>query len=470
MSLKLNQEKATMQSQLSAALNELTDVENPLLRAMMAGFTTGSITLLTSALILGVTGIKSENGYQKALFAALAGTGVGAIASFNLRKKEDTQAGVAPNPNSAIAPEKSTNTENTAWKDWRNFVVIRKVKESQEITSFYLQPEDKGDIPDFSPGQFLTIKLDIPEQPRSVIRTYSLSDYAPVAGYYRLSIKRESAPKGLDVPPGVGSNFMHDRIQEGALIPAKPPSGKFVLAVQKSTPIVLISNGVGITPMIAMAKAVTQLNPQRPVWFFHGARDGSFHALREDIAAIAQQHPNLSVHYAYSKPRPEDEGHYQSTGYVDVDLIRAVVKAVVTEAEYFLCGSPAFMDSIRGGLRESGVLDGQVFFEMFSKATKTVTESSPTASSTTQGEKEVVFSQSQQTVAWQSDADSLLEFAEAQGLHPDYSCRQGICGTCECRLLEGEIEYQQPPTAKVTPGSTLICIAKPKTPKVVLDL
>ena len=183
-------------------------------------------------------------------------------------------------------------------------------------------------LPSFQPGQFLTIKLEIPSQARSIIRTYSLSDYAEQPAYYRLSIKRELMPAGLDVPPGIASNFMHDCVDVGAVIPAKPPSGKFGSNVQKSSPAVLISNGVGITPMISMAKAATWLNPDRPLWFFHSTRDSQFHTFRDEIGAIAQQYPALTAHFAYSRPRPDDvpindlseSGHYHSIGYIDTAL------------------------------------------------------------------------------------------------------------------------------------------------------
>jgi len=335
-------------------------------------------------------------------------------------------------------------------------------------------------LPSFQPGQFLTIKLEIPGQARAIIRTYSLSDYAEQPAYYRLSIKRELMPAGLDVPPGIASNFIHDCVDVGAVIPTKPPSGKFVLDVQKSSPAVLISNGVGITPMISMAKAATWLNRDRPLWFFHGARDSQFHAFRGEIGAIAQQNPALTAHFAYSRPRPDDvaiddlseSGHYHSIGYIDTALIQS---QVMPDAEYFLCGSPAFMESIRAGLKQAGVPDSRVFFESFMKASP-ASAPSPTATTSqdagshADGAGSVVFARSQETAAWQPDAASLLEFAEANDLTPDYSCRQGICGTCECQLLEGEVEYNQPPTAAIATGSVLIYIAKPKTATVVLDL
>jgi ferredoxin len=153
---------------------------------------------------------------------------------------------------------------------------------------------------------------------------------------------------------------------------------------------------------------------------------------------------------------------------VDIDLIQSLV---MQEAEYFLCGSPPFLASIREGLKHVGVPESRVFFEMFTKASKTASDR-PVAEvdHDNAGEVEIVFAQSHQTTTWQTDADNILEFAEANGLNPPYSCRQGICGTCECKILEGEVEYQTTPTATVEDGSVLICISRPKTSKVVLDL
>ncbi len=259
----------------------LGKIQNPVTRSLTAALTTVSVVAVASAIALGFTKSKDESAHQAAVYSALAAGGCGAL--FGL-------VCTSPGKSTAVANKPDTSPANTStWKDWRNFVVVRKVKESEEITSFYLQPEDQGDIPNFQPGQFLTIQLNIPGQARPVLRTYSLSDYRQPCDYYRLSIKREPAPSGLDVMPGIASNFMHDQIQEGSVIPANPPSGRFFLDVQKSTPAVLISNGVGITPMISMAKAVAILNPSRPVWFLHGARDGRFHAFRDEVKAIA--HP-----------------------------------------------------------------------------------------------------------------------------------------------------------------------------------
>jgi hypothetical protein len=289
----------------------LRQIENPILRSARGASVAFAIATIVSGAAVGLVNVKDKA--RLGVYASLLGTGCGALVGLVSGRKVITKEPIAQ-------PITVSNT----WQDWRNFVVVRKVKESEEITSFYLKPEDNGEIPSFQPGQFLTIKLDISGQAKPVIRTYSLSDYPEACEYYRLSIKREPAPQGLDVPPGIASNFMHDRIHEGSLVPVKPPKGNFVLDVNKSLPAVLISNGVGITPMLSMVKACTRLNPDRPIWFLHGARDGRFHAFRDEVLAIAQQNPNLHVHFCYSRPRQEDEGHYHSVGYVDAALVKSL--------------------------------------------------------------------------------------------------------------------------------------------------
>lgn len=438
-------------------LESLGRIKNPLVRSVAVAATVCSLVTLSTAVIIGVTNAKDKSAYQLGVYSSLFGTVGGAV--FGL---------VYPSKASGNKSTPDINASDSyVWKDWRNFVVVRKVKESEEITSFYLQPEDQGEIPNFQPGQFLTIKLDIPGQDKPVIRTYSLSDYAEPCEYYRLSIKRELAPNALDVMPGIASNFMHDRIQEGSVIPAKPPNGKFVLDVQKSIPAVLISNGVGITPMISMAKASTRLNRNRPIWFVHGARDGRFHAFRDEVMEISQQNPNLNVHFRYSRPRPEDTGKYHSVGYVDAALIKELFGQ---EAEYFLCGSPPFIQSIRDGLKESGVPESRVFFESFGKPMKSDSEKQTPTATTGEEFAEIVFTKSGKTLTWRPSDGTILEFAEANDINPPFSCRVGVCGTCMCKISEGEVAYQEEATATIDEGSVLICISQPRTSKLVLDI
>ncbi|BAZ09138.1 oxidoreductase FAD/NAD(P)-binding subunit [Calothrix sp. NIES-4071] len=424
-----------------------------------AGF---AIATLVSGVMIGLLSPKERAANRWGVSAALLGlVGGGAV---GLIQKRQSQSGL-DNEQIKIDPQ-PTGKEH--WKGWRNFIVAHKVKESEEIISFYLEPQDRGELSQFEPGQFLTLKLNIPGQEKPVIRTYSLSDYPIPVAYYRLSIKREPAPSGLNVMAGIVSNYLHDHIGEGSVIAVRPPSGNFVIDVHKSLPAVLISNGVGITPMISMAIACCYLNPNRPIWFVHGTRNGLSHAFRDDILALAQKHPNMHVHFAYSRPRPEDNGFYHSEGYIDSQKIKQLV---AKEAEFFLCGSPSFMESLRSGLKMWGVPDNQVFYESFERVVSNSIEQ-PQIAATDKGIalSQIVFAESSRELTWTIDDGTLLEFAEANNIYPPFSCRSGICGTCMCKILEGEVAYQQAPTAAIEPGSALICISKPRTSKVILAL
>lgn len=444
----------------------IENLRNPIFRSALGAWVGFTAATMVSGAAIGFLN-QDVSTFRTARRISYASAIVGAIAAFSQSETHSTKSN---KPTSTPASDAS----DSAWRDWRNFIVDRKVSESAEITSFYLKPQDGGSLPSFKPGQFLTIQLNIPNQARPTIRTYSLSDFGDPVTHYRLSIKRELAPKDLEVPPGLASNFMHDQVHEGDVIPCKPPSGKFVLNVTEPRPIVLISNGVGITPMISMAKAVARLNPQRHVWFLHGARNGEFHAFRDEMEAIATSTPNLQIHYCYSRPRPEDEGLYHKAGYVDAALLEQTVRPGLQarygtpDAEYFLCGSPVFMDALKSGLDRLGVPKSQIFFESFSKP-KAKAALTP-AGGAAVAEAEVTFARSGKTVQWHPQDGTLLELAEAQALNPDYSCRQGICLTCMCNLTEGEVNYEEPPTATPDEGAVLICIATPKTPQVSLDL
>lgn len=446
----------------------LERIPNLIARSATAAIMGASAATILTGGLLGLSKMESRTVHKSSLYAGFAAAGIGAIWGATVSpSRAESRSEAAKDAKGVEAPQR--------WTDWRKFVVFRKVIESKEITSFHLKPQDQQPISNFQPGQFLTIKLDIPEQSRPVIRTYSLSDYAVTPDYYRLSIKREGAPKDKEVPPGIASNFMHDHIHEGSVISCKPPAGKFVLDLASDRPAVLISNGVGITPMISMAKAVAATNSKRPTWFLHGARNGDFHAFREAVLEIAPTNSNFTVHYRYSRPRPDDDGGYNSTGYVDVDLIQSLFagKFGPADADYFLCGSPNFMDSLRGGLADWGVPKEQVHFESFAKpvskataATGAKIEKFPESGQTA----EIVFAKSGQTAQWSEGDGTLLEFAEEQGLSPDFSCRAGICLTCMCRVKEGEVAYDAPPAGTPDEGHALICVSKPRTDRVVLDI
>jgi hypothetical protein len=204
-------------------IEDIREISNPLLRAVTSGVFLSTLVTIPVAASLSLFNSnlfnsKNESTNKLIVYASLASTAIGAVGGIASGKSKSKSKSIVSTEGVDDSPE---------WKDWRKFVVDRKVKESDVITSFYLKPVDGGMIPNFTSGQFLTIQLDIPEQPKPVIRTYSLSDYSESSTYYRLSIKREPAPPDTIAPAGIASNFMHDQIHEGSIILAiKPKIGR----------------------------------------------------------------------------------------------------------------------------------------------------------------------------------------------------------------------------------------------------
>lgn len=251
------------------------------------------------------------------------------------------------------------------WNGRRGFKVARKVRESDVIASFYLEPADGGLIPHFKPGQYITVAVDHPSTPTSP-RNYSLSD-RPGLPYFRISVKRESAPSA-DAPQGIVSNYLHDNVQVGDILQLGPPCGEFTLDPSDvdGRPVALISGGVGITPLLAMLKSLVQAEVQSPIHFIHAARDSRTHALAEEVTGIAAEHANVHVHYRYDQPLPGDmaAGRCHSTGLYDTASLAGLLPAA-QDAEFFLCGPKPFMACVITSLQSLGVEDSQIHYEFF---------------------------------------------------------------------------------------------------------
>ena len=222
---------------------------------------------------------------------------------------------------------------------YRNYTVTRVEAESEVITSFYLEPEDGSRVTCHKAGQFLPIEIQATGDSAKVRRTYTISN-APNGSYYRLSIKREP-PAAADLPPGVSSNYFHDHVQVGSTIRALTPRGKFALDQSSNRPVVLLSGGVGVTPMISMleqlAKNSAGCGCTRQVWFIHGAINAKTHAFDRYVRELANNFACLNVHVRYSHPSADDtQGKdYDSTGYVDIDLIKSLLPLPMTTS--FIC-------------------------------------------------------------------------------------------------------------------------------------
>ena len=364
-------------------------------------------------------------------------------------------------------------TESRPRDGFRDFTVERKVCESATITSFYLTPDDGAPLAGFHPGQFLSFALDIPGQPKPVLRTYSLSD-APNPARYRVSIKREPAPADRpDLPPGLSSNHFHDLIEPGARLRVGAPRGKFHLAADGERALVLLSAGVGLTPMVSMLNAVVAGGSDRPVWFIHGARNGREHALGAQVRRLAEENANVHVHVVYSRPDAADvEGRdHDGAGHIEVALLKRLLP--FDDYDFYLCGPTPFMRSLYCGLLGLGVAEDRLHYEFFGPASvlKETTEpadyAAPTVEAELAGGISVAFARSGVTASWDPACESLLDLAERHGLNPDYSCRSGICHTCMCTLVEGEVDYLEEPLDAPDPGCVLICCARPKTSVVI---
>ena len=252
------------------------------------------------------------------------------------------------------------------WKGFRSFVVEQRVPESSIITSFYLRPADGKPVADFRPGQYLTLKVDIPGVEVSP-RNYSLSDQ-PGVGRYRISVKREPAP-APDAAPGVVSNFLHDRVQEGDRLEVGPPCGEFLLPtpgeLADGAPIVLISGGVGVTPVLSMLKSLAAQGVSNPIYFVHGARNSEVHAFGKEVRSLAERLPNLGVHVRYDAPLSDDldSGRCDSVGLIDAAFLDSLLPD--NQGKYFVCGPKPFMASVIRALRERRTPDANIRYEFF---------------------------------------------------------------------------------------------------------
>ncbi|MEJ8546115.1 NO-inducible flavohemoprotein [Brevibacillus borstelensis] len=248
------------------------------------------------------------------------------------------------------------------WRDFRDFVVVKKEEESAVITSFYLQPKDGGPLPPFQPGQYISVKMTIPGEAYTHIRQYSLS-VSPGKEYYRISVKREDGEQ--ERPAGIVSSYLHRHVKEGDVLPISAPAGDFLLDTQAETPVVLLSGGVGLTPMVSMLQTIVERQPKRQVAFIHAARNSLTHAMKEQVAEIARRHENVASYVLYSEPTEEDRecGGFDKEGYIDLPWLQAQLSD--NQADFYFCGPVPFMKSVYRALKEWGVPDERIHYEFF---------------------------------------------------------------------------------------------------------
>jgi uncharacterized protein len=359
-----------------------------------------------------------------------------------------------PETDVAAAPVVAdTPAQPAAWRGLRSFRVAHRVVEdpSGSVCSFHLVPEDGQPLPSFHPGQFLTFEVDMPEGDK-LVRCYSLSD-APHPDHYRVSIKR--------LPSGRSSNHFHDHVAVGATLSLRAPSGHFYLE-PGTTPIVLIAGGIGITPMLSMLNWSLAQQPEREVWLFYGVRNGREQIMRAHLESQSSRHGSFHLHICHSDPLPDEVAgrDYHHAGRVSIDLLR--LQLPLNQYQFYVCGPGPMMASIVAGLEDWGVPDTRIHFEAFGPAS--VQRRKPAGDAVAAASDiSITFAKSGKQLPWDSDAGSLLEFAEREGIKVDSSCRGGACGTCQTTIVAGEVEYRQAPDHDPEPGTCLLCVCTPKT-------
>lgn len=274
-----------------------------------------------------------------------------------------------------IGREDAIYKQSNGWTQWRDFRVTRKVPESEEITSFYLQPVDEKPLPLFHPGQYISVQVHVDHHKYSQARQYSLSD-KPRSDYYRISVKREDGLNMADptatANPGYVSNFLHGSVNEGDVVKVSHPCGDFFLAeeVSASHPVVLIAAGVGLTPLTSMLNTLTtDVADSRRIHFIHGARTTSVRAFKDQIKAQTEKHPNLQATFFISSPSADEKQgvDYDYEGRVDLSKLDANKDLFLDapDAQYYICGPASFMNDVASGLKAKGVAADRVHMEAF---------------------------------------------------------------------------------------------------------
>ena len=359
-----------------------------------------------------------------------------------------------------------------AWPGWRPFRVVRRQFEDALRTqcSFYLAPVDGAPLPPFRPGQFLTFALEIPRlsggADRPITRCYSLSD-APRPDAFRITVKRVPAPAGRpELPPGVASNHLHDRVREGDLLQLRAPAGGFFIDADTEVPAVFIAGGIGITPMMSMLAWCLEQQPGRVLHLYYGLRHGGEYAFKARLESLAAQHPSFHLHVVYSQPRDDDVPgrDHRHVGYVDVALLRLTLPR--GRHAFYICGPPPMMASLIPALLEWGIAPEDIHQEAFGPASLAPVQAASGETATTT--VAIQFRRSGRTLVWEGRDASLLDFAERHGIAVESGCRSGSCGSCETAIVSGSVRYAVKPDHDVAPGRCLLCVGTPGS-ALVLD-
>jgi ferredoxin-NADP reductase/MOSC domain-containing protein YiiM len=352
-----------------------------------------------------------------------------------------------------------------AWPGFRRMRVSHKSRESAGVTSLALEPLDELPLTAALPGQFVVLRLSLaPGAPQ--MRSYSLSG-DPGAGHYRISVKRE--------PHGAASAYIDENVRIGDVLELSAPRGNFTLRPGEA-PVVLLSAGVGATPLVAMLHVLAAEASRREVWWLYGARNGREHPFVEEVRSLLKAMSRGHRYICYSAPDPKDRpgADFDASRRLDIRVLREL--EVPRNADFFICGPSAFMGDLTAGLAAWGIAPGHIHTEVFGSGpsiTPGIASSPnrlphPPAEASAAGPL-VSFARSGLNVHWGSTLRSLLELAEACDIPTKWACRVGVCHTCETGLVAGAVTYGPDPITPPASGNVLICCSRPRG-DIVIDL
>jgi ferredoxin-NADP reductase len=338
--------------------------------------------------------------------------------------------------------------------------------EAEDVLSVTMQAADGEHLPPALPGQFVVLRLRRAVDASPVFRSYSLSD-APSTEYQRISVKIE--------PNGIAGTFLRDHVHVGDVLEVSAPRGSFVLQPGEG-PVVLMSAGIGATPVLAMLHALAAARSTREVLWLHGARDSQHHPFAAEVRRLLPALPKGRSYVCYSKPSAADKQgeDFDATGHLSPAVFAEF--GVTPNAEVYLCGPTRFMADMREALSASGLAQ-RIHFEIFNGSeaiTPGIVGASTRAPHVPKDDAKtgptVSFARSGIVAHWNTSThQSLLELAEACDVPVRWSCRTGVCHTCECGLVAGPIAYEPEPLDKPAGGNILVCCSRP-VGDVVVDL
>jgi ferredoxin-NADP reductase len=339
--------------------------------------------------------------------------------------------------------------------------VARLVRETDLVTSVYLQSVDGVVLPAPEPGQYVTVRLNAAGAPAPV-RSYSLSEFGPDG--YRISVKRESH--------GMASGYIGAALAAGDEIEVAAPRGDFVLG-QGDGPVVLLSAGIGVTPVLAMLRALVAQHSPRPVWWIYTTSRPSTAALAGEAADLIGSLPNARRHVFYTADSDGRSGPDVSTGRIDRSALAGL--GLPIEATVYLCGPTGFMDAMTAALADLGVAHSRIHTEVFASLSAinpgvvAADRPAPHVPAVTGTGPMVTFARAGISTPFDENQPSLLELAEACDVPTRWSCRTGVCHTCSTPLVSGSVTYSIDPLTPPDEGQVLLCITRPESP-VVLEL